>query len=277
MRKLTPSEYNFLKKHNLQNIDISQYGEMPVEYIANSAEFFEHDFYVNENVLIPRIETEQLVKIVLKIIQEKKLQNINIIEIGAGSGAIGLTIMRELLTAKKKFSLTLSDISIKALTVLIKNLDSELINLKLKPFTLWNKLLLDFSQVVNILIDNKSQIKIVKSNLLNKFKAKKYDLIIANLPYIPTSRINELDQSVKEYEPLLALDGGDDGFYLIKKLLVQITKFNSLAENGVVILEIDDSHNENSFVGFTQFKTEIIQDEFDKNRFTVLTCHCDEQ
>lgn len=91
------------------------------------------------------------------------------------------------------------------------------------------------------MIDKNLNIKFKKSNLLSSINCdKKIDIIVANLPYIPSSRILKLDKSVKNFEPHLALDGGSDGLNLVRKLLFQAKPL--ISKNGLVLLELDITH-----------------------------------
>lgn len=241
-RSLNSYEYNFLNKHGIK--DAFSYGEMPVEYIVGLAEFFNREFIVSSDVLIPRIETEEIISLVLKSISNNQL--FRIADIGTGSGIIGITLYLELKKLEVKSKIYLSDISLDVLDVTKKNV----------------KKLIGFSENVRIL----------QSDLLYAYPRDiKFDFIIANLPYIPSERIYDLEDSVKNYEPILALDGGEDGMYLIKHLLGQVKEFDYLEKNGKIILEIDDTHDLKTFEEFiNDYNVEILKDQFDRNRFVIL-------
>jgi release factor glutamine methyltransferase len=96
-------------------------------------------------------------------------------------------------------------------------------------------------------------------------KDLKFDLIIANLPYIPTSRISKLPKSVKDFEPRLALDGGPDGLKLINKLIAQSQ--TRLKPGGVLLLEIDETHRIKDLKLPKNFRAGIIRDLFENERF----------
>ena len=90
-----------------------------------------------------------------------------------------------------------------------------------------------------------NKVLVFKSNLLASYsKTEKLDIIFANLPYIPTNRINKLAKSVRDYEPISALEGGEDGLKLIRELLNSAGQY--LSENGIVLLEVDDTHKNTS-------------------------------
>jgi release factor glutamine methyltransferase len=214
MRQFTPVEINHLTKFGFdpELLSISVEESIPVEYISGKAEFRGRNFEVNRDVLIPRIETEDLVDIGLTSIINQ--ESISFADIGCGSGAIGLSFALELKERDIKFRGVLSDISLKALEIAKKNIKS--------------------------LFGETKNIEVIESDLFSNFKDEKFNIIFANLPYIPTSNINDLQDSVKNYEPHLALDGGEDGLNLIRKLLNSAKKF--LTNDGVLLLEVDDTH-----------------------------------
>ncbi len=168
---------------------------MPLAYVFGDADFYGFTFKVNENVLIPRPETEELVMHASKVIDG----NSSVLDLCTGSGAIGITI-----NLKTNASVTLSDVSEKAIEVATYNAE------KLG-----------------------ASVSIVKSNMFNDISGK-FDVIISNPPYIKSSDINLLDGDVKK-EPIIALDGGDNGldFYRI----IAENCYNFLIDGGYVFLE----------------------------------------
>jgi release factor glutamine methyltransferase len=241
-RRLLPYEKNLLLKHGFSLDKIDQYKDMPVEYIVGKAEFCDLEFIVDKNVLIPRLETEELVNLVLKDIKKNKLKNLNIADVGCGSGVIGLTLLKKIIPTSrdKNIYLYLSDISEKALKIAENN---------------YQKLFKD-----------KKNIKFIKSNLLSNYPQDiKFDYIVANLPYIPSSRLKKLDKSVTKFEPQLALDGGQDGTTLINKLLKQAK--TKLIKNGKIFLEIDEKHSLENFVKIGYKSFFLYKDSFNENRF----------
>lgn len=255
MRRLTPYETNHLIKFGLDpfKIDESVDKSIPVEYITGKAEFNDQIFNVNNKVLIPRVETEELIKIALDKIKNNK---IDFADVGTGSGAIGISFALKLLEKQIPFDGYLSDISEKALEVTKLNVDEIFEPKHLNCFT---------NQIEN------SKLKVIKSDLLNDYpQGKKFDIIFANLPYIPTERINQLNSSVKDYEPKIALDGGADGLDLIRKLLSQAK--TKIKENGLILLEVDDTHDEGKTKEYnSQWEIEIKTDLNNKIRFWI--CH----
>ncbi|MDO8515491.1 MAG: peptide chain release factor N(5)-glutamine methyltransferase [bacterium] len=196
---------------------------IPEEYKTGFAKFYGRSFFVNKNVLIPRIETEEIIKIVM---DSGLGRNDRIADVGCGSGCIGITLKLEM----PNCDVTLIDISNKALEVAKINA---------------NRLNAD--------------VKIINHDLLDNGK---YDLVVANLPYIPHARIKKLDPSVRNYEPHIALDGGKKGLEIIYRLL------NNCAAK-IIILEIDDTHKKSDFKKFGDAK--IIKDQFGRNRFLKIT------
>ena len=169
----------------------------PIQYIAGNVDFYGYNYIVNKNVLIPRFETEELVSETINYIN-KMNKNVKIIDIGTGSGCIGITLKREL----KNVKVTLVDISKKALNVARKN-----------------KKNLD--------------IKLVKSNLFEKVNGK-YDVIISNPPYI--SYNEEIMDIVKSNEPHLALYADDNGLYFYNRILEGASKY--LKDKSLLAFEI---------------------------------------
>jgi len=236
-------EINHLIKHGLST-DTEMLGDTPVEYISGHAEFRNLDILVNESVLIPRMETEKIVDLALNfIIKLKTNKPLEIADIGCGSGALGIALAKELSNRNLRYHLTLSDISPKALKITRLN--------------------------VNRLLPNANdRISIFKSDLLCSFPNTRIDCLVSNLPYIPSSRIPTLNSSVKNYEPLLALDGGPSGTDLVNKLLRQVETF--LTTNPVLILEVDYLHRLKDFSIPPHLSAKILKDDFGNCRYLVI-------
>ncbi len=171
----------------------------PLQYLTHSKEFMKLNFYVDENVLVPRSDTETLAEEAIKIIKEENKKEI--LELCTGSGAIAISLKKYL----EDIEITATDISKKALNVAKKN----------------SKRLI-----------NNGKIKFVQSDMFKKIN-KKYDVIVSNPPYIKTDVIKEYNL---EYEPKIALDGGIDGLNFYKIIINEGYKY--LKNNGVIILEI---------------------------------------
>ena len=164
---------------------------MPVQYIVGKTEFMSLDFIVNKNVLIPRQDTEILVETVIERYKNVSEQ-IRILDIGSGSGCVGISMARYLPNSV----VTELDISEEALKVAVLNAEKNLVTKQM-------------NFVCRDIRDGISDLE------------PKFDVIVSNPPYIKTDDLLELQQEVIEYEPVSALDGGDDGldFYriIIKK------------------------------------------------------------
>ncbi len=173
----------------------------PLAYILGEKEFWSKKFYINKNTLIPRPETELLVDKILKIYWGKK---ISILDVGTGSGCIIISLLSNL-----KYSYGIGiDISKNAILVAKKN-------------ALRHKLT--------------KRVKFLNKSLKNIF-SKKFDLIVSNPPYIDSKDIKNLSDDIKRHEPRIALDGGNDGLDLIKKVIYKSQHI--LKRKGMLALEI---------------------------------------
>ncbi len=263
-RQFTPYEYSHLAKHGFNGPELRELvnDDIPVEYITGHVDFKGQDFIVNSNVLIPRIETEEMIDLGIELIKDRIELNklITFYDIGTGSGAIGLSFAKELIKKGIHFHGYLSDKSKSALKVALRNARNIFdLNVRVIESDDELKITIDF--------DKFDFIKIFESNLLTHYFAPKADIIFANLPYIPSNRINQLNASVKHFEPLTALDGGIDGLELIRQLISQAPKH--LKKNGYLVLEVDDTH-EDSREFNKEWNIEIKNDFLGKNRFWIL-------
>ena len=175
---------------------------MPVAYLTNKKFFWNSEFFINNDTLIPRPDTEIVVENVLKLTKHKN--KLNILDIGVGSGCILLSILKE----RENFFGTGLDISKKCLNICKINA----INLKVG-----------------------SRLKLFKSNV-DKFNFGKYDLIVSNPPYIRKYKLKYLEKDVAKFEPKQALDGGLDGLSEIRKVIKKSSEL--IKKNGKFILEI---------------------------------------
>lgn len=158
----------------------------PIQYVLGNVNFYGNNFYIDERVLIPRFETEELVENTISYIKQFFTNPVDIIDLGCGSGVIGLTLEKKVSTK----SVDLIDISQQALEVTNKNCE------KLQ-----------------------SKANIIQSDMFESVN-KKYDVIISNPPYIKTKE--EIESIVKENEPHIALYAGEDGLDCYKKILANI-------------------------------------------------------
>jgi release factor glutamine methyltransferase len=246
-RVLTPYERTQLRRHKRTDQELLQAGELPVEYLTGVVEFHTLELLVTQDTLIPRIETEGLIDHVLPLLlkSREKLpqgETLRVADVGTGCGAIAITLLHKLMEtsfpAAPLLEVLASDISTKAVEV--AKLNSK-------------KILSPKAQ---------EQLRIFTSDLLTDFpKNTAFHAMIANLPYIPTSRIATLDTSVKDYEPLVALDGGSDGLQLITQFLDQAVEY--VVPGGWVFLEVDYTHTESAFARHrTHWSVHTFVDDF---------------
>ena len=173
----------------------------PIAYILKEKEFWSKNFYINKDVLVPRPETELLVDIIVKTYKERK---ITILDIGTGSGCVILSLISSL---ENSNGIGI-DISKNAILVAKKNL---------QRFKLSNR------------------VKFINRSFERLFD-KKFDLVVSNPPYIDQKDIKNLSNDVKRYEPRIALDGGNHGLDLIKKVIYKSKDI--LRVKGMLALEI---------------------------------------
>lgn len=179
----------------------------PIQYVIGNVNFCGLKFIVNKNVLIPRFETEELVEQVVEYTKDLNKDKIKILDLGCGSGAIGLTLKSIL----KDGEVTLTDISKEALEVAKLNA---------------NNLNLD--------------VTFIESDWFSNVKLEKYDIIVSNPPYIRTDE--EIEEIVKNNEPSLALYGGADGLDCYRKILANIKPY--LNNKFLMAFEIGESQKE---------------------------------
>ncbi len=179
----------------------------PIQYVIGNVNFYGLKFIVNKNVLIPRFETEELVEQVVEYAKSLNKDKIKILDLGCGSGAIGLTLKSIL----KDSEVTLIDISKEALEVAKLNA---------------NNLNLD--------------VTFIESDWFSNVGLDKYDIIVSNPPYIRTDE--EIEEIVRDNEPSLALYGGVDGLDCYRKILANIKPY--LNDKFLIAFEIGESQKE---------------------------------
>lgn len=210
---------------------------IPVQHITGIQQFFQMDFKVNENVLVPRMETEFLVEMCVNYINEQE-RDVKVLDMCTGSGCIAVSIKKNC----ERAEVTGADISDKALEIAKENAEN-----------------------------NQCKVSFVKTNMFENINDK-YDVIISNPPYIPTKDIEELENDVKLHDPRLALDGMEDGLYFYRILAQNAT--NYMVDGGRMFLEIGydqgqtvpDILKEN---GFKDIK--VIKDLADLDRMVIAT------
>ena len=174
----------------------------PIEHITHIKEFMKMNFYVDENVLIPRQDTEILVEEVIDIAKKNKSKKI--LDLCTGSGAIAVSLAKYI----PESEITAIDISSQALAVASKNAK------------------------IN---DVEDKITFIKSDLFNQIKNQKFDIIVSNPPYIKKEDIKKLDREVQK-EPIIALDGGTDGLDFYRNIVKNAYLY--LKYGGYLCLEI---------------------------------------
>ncbi|MDB4119466.1 peptide chain release factor N(5)-glutamine methyltransferase [Candidatus Pelagibacter sp.] len=194
-----------IKENNLkhfQKLINKRSFRQPIAYLTNKKHFWNYNFFVTRDTLIPRPDTELIVEQILKLTKFKT--KMKILDIGVGSGCILLTILKE----RKNFYGVGVDISKKCLNI---------------------------SKINAKNLEVSSRAKFFKSDV-DKFDIGKYDLIVSNPPYIKKLDLKYLEKDVVNFEPKLALDGGLDGLSEIRKVIIKSSEL--IKKNGKLILEI---------------------------------------
>jgi release factor glutamine methyltransferase len=198
--------------------------KIPLTHLTNNREFFGNNFYVDENVLDPRPDSETLVEMMIKKYQNSSF--LNLCEIGCGSGCLIISVLKHF----KDWNGLAIDISKKALEIAQKNAQN--------------------NEVFE-------RIEFLESNLFKDFKDNQiFDIIISNPPYIPTADIENLQDEVRLYEPRIALDGGLDGLDFYRHIANQSRKF--LKSNGNIFLEIGYNQHREVIDIFEKFNFKFI-------------------
>ncbi|MGM9903293.1 protein-(glutamine-N5) methyltransferase, release factor-specific [Enterococcus sp. 10A9_DIV0425] len=195
----------------------------PPHYVLGYTDFYGHRLLVTEDTLIPRPETEELVELCL---QETSVEALKVVDIGTGTGAIAISLK----AARKNWHVSAIDLSKEALAVAKKNAEIE-----------------------------KTEMKFYQGNTLEPVIEQTFDVIIANPPYISVNEWDMMDQSVRTYEPKLALFAEEEGLAIYKKIAKEAKTV--LAENGKIFLEI----------GFKQGLAvkKIFQEAFPKRKVVI--------
>lgn len=162
---------------------------IPLQYIIGEADFMGLSFKVTGDVLIPRRETEILVEEALKYIEENFFAPVRILDLGTGSGAIGISLAHH----NEKVMADASDVSLKALEIARINAEKNRVS---------------------------HRINFIQGDLFDNVRGK-YGMIVSNPPYIRSCTFNGLDDEVQKYEPRLALDGGEDGLAYYRRIIAK--------------------------------------------------------
>lgn len=206
----------------------------PLQYILGECEFMSLQFSVSPGVLIPRADTETLVETVIENCED----SMKVIDICSGSGCIGISIAHYV----KDILVDMVDISDKAVETAKKNIAANGVS---------------------------ERVKVKKMDILNEYPLEKYDIAVSNPPYIETEVIDTLQTEVKDYEPLIALDGGNDGLIFYRRIID--TASNFLKNNGLLAFEIGYNQGESVKAMMSEnFKNvELIKDLCGNDRVVI--------
>lgn len=178
--------------------------KLPLQYLLNEQEFYGRKFYVNKGVLIPRQDTEILVEKAINIVKDKKIETPKILDIGSGSGVIGITMALEIENSKV-LGIDVSDVAIE-----ISNKNREILKAK--------------------------NIKIIKSNLFENVSFKEFNMIISNPPYISRDEIDVMSENTLTWEPEEALFAENEGLYFYNEICDK--GYEYLQKEGYLLFEI---------------------------------------
>ena len=198
----------------------------PVQYIIGQTQFYKQKILVNKEVLIPRPETEELVELVIN--KNKNRENLKILDIGCGSGCIGLALADEF----KNSFVTGIDIKDSILDICRKNAE--------------------LNKIENIVFK--------KMDILKQIPEFKFDIVVSNPPYIAAHEITELQPEVSLFEPKVALNGGNDGLSFYKRFFQILPSL--LCENGNFFFEFGFDQSENLKKIFDQGYSTVIHKDF---------------
>lgn len=212
----------------------------PLAYIIGTQQFLGFQLKSDERALIPRPETEQLVECVVKTVRANQLQNGQLLEIGTGAGPIAISLKKFFPNAR----VTATDISAEALELAEDNARSLGVELEL-----------------------------IQSDLLSRVPKQQYDLIVANLPYVPEERLAFVSDEILDWEPMVAVRASEDGFAYIRALFDQVTPY--IKKGGIIALEMWHTHGPlvEKIVSslFPKAVVEVKQDLAGFDRFAIIT------
>ena len=230
-QKIEPQNIN-----NFHRLIARRSSKEPIAYILQEKEFWSKNFLVDNNTLIPRPETELMVEKIVKIFRTK---DIFILDIGTGTGCILLSILSELKNSKG------IGIDISSKAIQIANTNSK--DHKLTQRTKFYK------------------------RSLNEIYHNKFDLIVSNPPYIMRKDIKNLNEDIKRFEPKLALDGGNDGLDVVKKVIYKSK--NILKIKGMLALEIGNEQFKkvSKILESNKFKTRFLVKDYRENIRCILS------
>lgn len=204
---ITPREVTEDEVKAIEDIVGRRNSGEPLQYILGETEFMGMKFKVNELILIPRQDTETLVETVIEKIGDTRVR---VLDIGTGSGCVGISIAKHC----KNAEVTLLDYSDPILEIAKENAELNGVN-----------------------------VKIERCDILEEIPNGKYDVVVSNPPYIETDTIFSLDNIVTSYEPVEALDGGFDGLMFYQRIVEELAD-DILEENGFIAFEIGYNQGE---------------------------------
>ena len=244
--ELTESEVD-----NWNNILDDLKSQKPIQYILGETEFYGLPFLVNENVLIPRPETEELVQLIIVESQMIKKETIRILDIGTGSGCIAVSLAKNLPNAQV-FAI---DVSEEALRVAKKNAET-------------NQVSINFIQA-NILETN----NLTQLSTNNQQPTTEFDVIVSNPPYVRHLEKDEIKKNVLDYEPHLALFVEDNDALLFYRKIAQLSK-TSLTQDGKLYFEINQYLGKETVELLEELEyknTKLLKDIYGNDRMIVST------
>lgn len=230
------------EREEIRNLVKKRATHYPLQYLIGETEFYGYKFFVDEGVLIPRPETEILVDAVISYIKQSNKNNWNVLDIGTGTGIIPISISKYFSNTQNKILFTATDISKTALENAEKNIE------------------LHHIQNIQLILSDTS-----------KDLSGKFDIIISNPPYISEKQFQNLQKEVKNFEPKLALFGGEKGLTYYQKILQNAENF--LNKNGKIFFEIGANQKEDMEKVIHEFNykiIDIIKDYNDLYRVLVL-------
>ena len=211
----------------------------PLSYITGNQAFMGWKLKSDNRALIPRPETEQLCELLVREIQKRHLQNGQFLEIGTGAGPIAIALKKHCPQAE----VTATDVSEEALELAEEN-----------------------AQMLKV------EINFLQSDLFASVEKKKFDVIVANLPYVPTQKLNFVSDQILDWEPMVAIEAGEDGMKYITPFLEQAKEY--LADNGIIAIEFWHTHGDpvRDIVEkeLPNYEVEILKDLAGFDRFAII-------
>ena len=212
--------------------------DKPLSHLVGFDYFYDRKFYVNNHVLSPRMETEELVYKVISYVKKNNLTDIKVLDLCTGSGIIAITLAKELESRNIEFFA--SDISEDALEVAEKNSNSLA-----------------------------ADVKFIHSDLFNNIDTK-FDIIVSNPPYIAYDDKDTIEKNVLDYDPHLALFADEEGMYFYRNIVEKAEHY--LTDNGIIFFEIgyDQKEKMEKLAVKNNYNVEVLKDINGKDRMAIL-------